>query len=100
LQDSQRLLRRYGSDRDTGGTVAQAERDFQDSQRLLRRYGSDRDTGGTVAQAERDFQDSQRLLRRYGSDRNGSDRMVINDPDYAQFKLKKMFEENWTSDAR
>src|ERR1700716_2547290 len=56
--------RRYGSDRDTGGTDAQAERDWQDSQRLLnRRYGSDRDTSGTVAPAERDVQDSPRLPR-------------------------------------
>ena len=41
------------------------------------RYGSDRDTSVSAAQAERDWQEWQRSLRqnsRYGSDRYGSDR--------------------------
>ena len=49
--------------------------------------------------------DQQRFGRdRYGSDRYGSDRrdygsdqVVINDPEYAQYKLKKIFEDSWTA---
>jgi hypothetical protein len=33
----------------------------------------------------------------YASDRYGSDRLVINDPEYAQYKLKKIFDDNWTA---
>jgi hypothetical protein len=38
------------------------------------------------------------LWEDYGSDRRnyGSDQVVINDPEYAQYKLKKIFEDNWT----
>jgi hypothetical protein len=80
----------YGGDRygrDSGGTVADAERDFREWQNSLRRgsdryggsrndYGSDRygrDSGGTEADAERDFREWQNSLRR-GSDRYGGSR--------------------------
>jgi hypothetical protein len=85
---------RYGSDRDTSVSAAQAERDWRDWQAFTRqnpRYGSDRDTSVSAAQAERDWQD---FLR---NSRFGSDRLVINDPEYAQYKLKKIFDENWTA---
>jgi hypothetical protein len=38
------------------------------------------------------------LWEDYGSDRRnyGSDQVVINNPEYAQYKLKKNFEDNWT----
>jgi len=36
--------------------------------------------------------------RDYGNrNDNGSDRLTINDPEYAQYKLKKILEENWTA---
>ena len=39
--------------------------------------------------------------RNYANENNGrnyaSDQVVINDPEYAQYKLKKIFEENWTA---
>jgi len=120
---------RYGSDRDTSVSAAQAERDWQEYLRANRRYGSDRygsdrygsdrygsdrygsdrygsdrDTSVSAAQAERDWQEYLRANRRYGSDRYGSgrrdyasDRVVIDDPEYAQYKLKKTFEANWTA---
>jgi hypothetical protein len=110
---------RYGSDRygrDSGASEAQAERDWQEWQDSLRggasrraygsdRYGSDRygrDSGASEAQAERDWQEWQDSLRggasrrAYGSDRDGSDRIYISDPDYVEFRLKKLFEENWS----
>src|ERR1700722_15314255 len=62
---------RYGSDRDTSVSAAQAERDWQDYLRSQnRRYGSDRDTSVSAAQAERDWRDWQEFTRqnpRYGS---------------------------------
>ncbi len=112
---------RYGSDRDTSVSAAQAERDWQEYLRQNNRYGSDRygsdrygsdrygsdrDTSVSAAQAERDWQESLRQNSRYGSDRYGSDRsgsdpaqqrIYINNPEYAQYKLKKIFEDNWTS---
>src|ERR1700676_2610899 len=69
---------RFGSDRDTSVSAAQAERDWKQWQEFVRqnpRYGSDRDTSVSGAQAERDWQDWQRSLRqnsRYGSDRDTS----------------------------
>ena len=56
------------------------------------RYGSDREAGPTTAQGEREWQEYLRQNRRYGSDR-----IVINDPEYADYKLKKIFAENWTA---
>ena len=64
-------------------SAAQAERDWEEWQRSLRqnpRYGSDRFGSD-----------------RYGSDRYGSDRIVIDDPEYADYKLKKIFADNWTA---
>ena len=54
-------------------------------------YGSDRRDYGSD---RRDYASD-----RYGSDRRdyASDRVVINDPEYAQYKLKKIFEDNWTA---
>jgi hypothetical protein len=97
-QEWQRSLRqnsRYGSDRDTSVSAAQAERDWQESLRQNPRYGSDRDTSVSAAQAERDWQDWQRSLRQ--NSRYGSDRIVIDDPEYADYKLKKIFADNWTA---
>jgi hypothetical protein len=83
---------RYGSDRDTSVSAAQAERDWQEYLHGNRRYGSDRDDSVSAAQAERDWQEYLHSKARYGSDR-----MVINDPEYADYKLKKMFADNWTA---
>jgi hypothetical protein len=111
---------RYGSDRDTSVSAAQAERDWQEYLRSGKpRYGSDRDTSVSAAQAERDWQEYLSGKYRFGSDRDtsvsaaqaerdwqeylsgkyrfGSDRIVINDPEYAQYKLKKIFDDNWTA---
>ena len=100
--------RRYGSDRDTSVSAAQAERDWRDWQEFTRqnprywsyqgdeafaRYGSDRDTSVSAAQAEREWQEYLRSQNR----RFGSDRIVINDPEYADYKLKKIFADNWTA---
>jgi hypothetical protein len=64
------------------------------------RYGSDRETSVSAAQAEREWQEYLRQ-NRYGSDRYGTDpaqqRVYIIDPEYAQYKLKKFFEDNWTT---
>jgi hypothetical protein len=116
---------RYGSDRETSVSAAQAEREWQEYLRQNRRYasdrygsdrygsdrygsdrygsdryGSDRDTSVSAAQAEREWQEYLRQ-NRYGSDRYGTDpaqqRAYINDPEYAQYKLKKIFEDNWTT---
>ncbi len=72
---------RYGSDRDTSVSSAQAERDWQEWQRSLNqnsrqgsdryggdrygsdRYGSDRDTSVSAAQAERDWKEWQEFVR-------------------------------------
>jgi hypothetical protein len=109
---------RYGSDRDTSVSAAQADREWQEFLRQKARYGSDRDTSVSAAQADREWQEFLRQNRRYGSDRDtsvsaaqaerewqeflrnsryGSDRVVINDPEYAQYKLKKIFDDNWTA---
>ena len=57
------------------------------------RYGSDRRDYGS------DRYGSDR--RDYGSDRYGADqatqRVYISDPEYAQFRLRKAFEDNWTA---
>ena len=68
------------------------------------RYGSDRDSAlarldHTSAQAERDYREWQESLRQGNGRSYGSDRYVvmINDPDYALYRLKKVFEDNWTT---
>jgi hypothetical protein len=90
----------YGSDRygrDSGGTVADAERDFREWQDSLRgnaRYGGSRnDYGSDRYGGSRNDYGSDR----YGGSRNdyGTDRVYISDPDYVQFKLRQAFEENW-----
>ncbi len=83
---------RYGSDRDTSVSAAQAARDWQEFVRQNPRYGSDRDTSVSAAQAERDWQEYLR-----GKARFGSDRVVIEDPEYIDYKLKKIFSDNWTA---
>jgi hypothetical protein len=83
---------RYGSDRDTSVSAAQAARDWQEFVRQNPRYGSDRDESVSAAQAERDWQEYLHQNRRYGSDR-----IVIDDPEYADYKLKKIFSDNWTA---
>jgi hypothetical protein len=85
--------RYYGSDREAGPTTAQGERERQDWPQDRRRYyGSDREAGPTTAQGEREWQEYLRQNRRYGSDR-----IVIDDPEYADYKLKKIFADNWTA---
>ncbi len=92
---------RYGSDR----------RDYGSDRRD---YGSDRDESASPAQAERDWREYQQSLRQsrnqrgsssdrrdYGSDRYAGEpdqaRVYVNDPDYAQYRLRKVFDENWTT---
>jgi len=85
---------RLGSDRRDYGS------DRRDYGSDRRDYGSDREAGPTTAQGERERQDWQQDRRRYyGSDRRdyGSDRVVVNDAEYAQYKLKKIFADNWTT---
>jgi hypothetical protein len=104
---------RYGSDRygsDRYGSDRYGSDRYGSDRYGSDRYGSDRDTSVSAAQAERDWQEYLRQNRygsdRYGSDRYGSDRygsdpaqqrIYINDPEYAQYKLKKDFEDNWTA---
>jgi hypothetical protein len=91
--------RDYGSDREAGPTTAQGERERQDWQQDRRRYyGSDRrDYASDRYGSDRRDYGSDR--RDYGSDRRdyGSDRVVVNDAEYAQYKLKKIFADNWTT---
>jgi hypothetical protein len=88
---------RYGSDRRDYGSD---RRDYGSD-----RYGSDRrDYGsGRYGSDRRDYGSDRRDYgsdrRDYGSDRRdyASDRVVINDPEYADYKLKKIFADNWTT---
>ena len=77
--------RDYGSDR---GDYGSDRRDYGSD-----RYGSDRRDYGS------DRRDYGSDRRDYGSDRRdyGSDRVVVNDAEYAHYKLKKIFAENWTT---
>jgi len=96
----------YGNDRDSAlarldHTSAQDERDYREWQESLRRFGSDRDSAlarldHTSAQDERDYREWQESLRgrSYGSDRYA---VMINDPAYALYRLRKAFEDNWTT---
>jgi hypothetical protein len=76
---------RYGSDRRDYGSD---RRDYGSD-----RYGSDRRDYGS------DRRDYGSDRRDYGSDRRdyGSDRVAVNDAEYAQYKLKKIFADNWTA---
>jgi len=56
-------------------------------------YGSDRYGGSRNDYASDRYGGSR---NDYGSDRYGGERVVIDDPDYAQYKLKKIFQDNWT----
>jgi hypothetical protein len=81
--------RDYGSDRRDYGSD---RRDYGSD-----RYGSDRRDYGS------DRYGSDR--RDYGSDRrdyaNDSDQVVVHDAEYAQYKLKKIFTDNWvTGDSK
>jgi hypothetical protein len=83
---------RYGSDRrDYGSDRYGSDRRDYGSDR--RDYGSDRRDYGS------DRRDYGSDRRDYGSDRRdyASDRVVINDPEYADYKLKKIFADNWTA---
>ena len=94
---------RYGSDRrDYGSDRRDYGSDRRDYGSDRRDYGSDRrdyasDRRNCDPQDSGTRRDCDR--RDYGSDRRdyGSDQVVINDPDYAQYKLKKIFEDNWTA---
>jgi hypothetical protein len=107
--------RDYGSDREESPSTAQSEREWREWQESLRDYGSDRRDYGSDRYADyasrrdcesRDYGGDRRDCDRrdYGSDRAGEpnqQRMYVNDPDYAQYRLKKFFDENWTtSDTR
>src|SRR5258708_34262185 len=64
---------RYGSDRDTSVSAAQAERDWQEFLRSHNpRYGRDRDTSVSAAQAARDRQEIVPQNPRYGRARETS----------------------------
>jgi hypothetical protein len=105
--------RDYGSDRDESPSTAQSEREWREWQQGLRQnnnrrdYGSDRDESPSTAQSEREWREWQQSLRQnnnrrdYGSDRyaGGLDqqRLYVNDPDYAEYRLRKFFDENWTA---
>jgi|HubBroStandDraft_6_1064221.scaffolds.fasta_scaffold918859_1 hypothetical protein len=89
--------RDYGSDR---GDYGSDRRDYGSD-----RYGSDRRDYGSD---RRDYGSDRRdyASDRYGSDRRDygsdrrdyvSDRVVVNDAEYAHYKLKKIFAENWTT---
>ena len=85
---------RFGSDRDENPSTAQSEREWREWQQSLRQnnnrrdygsdrsadYGSDRYAGGL---------DQQRLI--------DQQRVYVNDPDYAEYRLRKFFDENWTA---
>jgi hypothetical protein len=118
--------RDYGSDRrDYGSDRRDYGSDRRDYDSDRRDYGSDRDENPSTAQSVREWREwlqSQRQSnnrRDYGSDRRdyGSDRRDygsnrtatefnpqgahVNDPEYAQYRLKRFFDENWTaSDTR
>ena len=104
-----RNRRDYGSDRYSA--YGSDRRDYGSDRRD---YGSDRDESASPAQAERDWQEYQQSLRQsrnqrgsssdrrdYGSDRYAGEpdqaRVYVNDPDYAQYRLRKVFDENWTT---
>ena len=108
-----RSRRDYGSDRDESPSTAQSEREWRESQLSLRQnnnrrdYGSDRDENPSTAQSEREWREWQQSLRQnnnrrdYGSDRYAGEldqqRLYVNDPDYAEYRLRKLFDENWTA---
>ena len=103
----------FGSDRDESPSTAQSEREWREWQRGLRQnnnrrdYGSDRDESPSTAQSEREWREWQQSLRQnnnrrdYGSDRYAGEldqqRLYVNDPDYAEYRLRKLFDENWTA---
>jgi hypothetical protein len=76
---------RYGSDRRDYGSD---RRDYGSD-----RYGSDRRDYGS------DRRDYGSDRRDYGSERRdyAGDRVVVNDAEYAQYKLKKILADNWTT---
>ncbi len=92
--------RDYGSDRrDYGSDRRDYGSDRYGSDR--RDYGSDRRDYGSD---RRDYGSDRRPV--YGSDRrdygsdprdSGSDQVVVRDAEYAQYKLKKIFNDNWTT---
>ena len=81
----------YGSDRYGGSRNDYGSDRYSGSRND---YGSDR-YGGSRNDYGSDRYGGSR--NDYGSDRYGGDRVIINDPDYAQYKLKKIFEDNWTA---
>ena len=80
----------YGSDR-YGGSRNDYGSDRYGGSR--NDYGSDRYGGSRNDYASDRYGGSR---NDYGSDRYGGERVVIDDPDYAQYKLKKIFQDNWT----
>jgi hypothetical protein len=126
-QQSQRQgngRRDYGSDRDENPSTAQSEREWREWQQSQRQsnnrraygsdrrdYGSDREENPSTAQSEREWREWQQSQRRsnprrdYASDRyaTGLNQQTarVDDPEYAQYKLKRFFDENWNaSDTR
>jgi len=80
----------YGSDRYGGSRNDYASDRYGGSRND---YGSDRYGGSRNDYASDRYGGSR---NDYGSDRYGGERVVIDDPDYAQYKLKKIFQDNWT----
>jgi hypothetical protein len=84
--------RDYGSDRDqrqASQRRSNNRRDYGGSEN--RDYGGseNRDYGGSE---NRDYGSSDRQARQ----RSTNNRQAVNDPDYAQYRLRKFFDENWT----
>jgi hypothetical protein len=79
--------------------IADASPVIQNRLGLTDRYGSDR--YGSDRYGSDRYGSDRYGSDRYGSDRYGSEpaqqRVYINDPEYAQYKLKKDFEDNWTA---
>jgi hypothetical protein len=98
---------RYGSDRygsDRYGSDRYGSDRYGSDRYGSDRYGSDRygsDRYGSDRYGSDRYGSDRYGSDRYGSDRYGSDRpgVVINDPDYAQYKLRKSFEDNWTTSS-
>jgi hypothetical protein len=85
--------RDYGSDRDESPSTAQSEREWREWQQSQRQSNNRRDFGSD----RRDYGSDR---RDYGSDRHATElnrqTARISDPEYAQYKLKRFFDENWT----
>jgi hypothetical protein len=98
--------RDHGNDIDENPSTAQSEREWREWQDSLRQERNRRNPRG----ARRDYGDNgyrdygDNGYRDYGSDRlavaSNGDRFYVNDPDYARYRLKHFFDENWTASEK